>query len=289
MSQVFGKDPANERDEPIEILPKETRDLATCLMEQKVNPDDYKVDDAVGNKSGSLFIGGVHHAQASAAIMANINSGELKSFVPQMYAEEACNANPQRSRLKALESVLAPIEEVVTPMCLRCPVCNGRHIDEAKPEIGWFNPPHKTHLCNHCGHLWRPHEYFTVGVTDEQWLAFMGSITDDDWKEVLPMAQELLSSADEAQKQAIAQLAADGFVRITYQMPLYARFITEPTDSVDHIRLWYVTGKHMQGDSIPWDALLKNIFELMKVQEWQQKAIMDFLKNPDLPVLDTMP
>lgn len=54
--------------------------------------------------------------------------------------------------------------EVPVPMVLRCPVCNGQHIDEANRAIGWLNPPHRTHLCNFCGHLWCPFDYHTEGV-----------------------------------------------------------------------------------------------------------------------------
>ena len=50
------------------------------------------------------------------------------------------------------------------PIVLFCPICYKQHIDEPNPETGWDNPPHKTHLCLYCGHLWRPLEYCTVGV-----------------------------------------------------------------------------------------------------------------------------
>lgn len=45
---------------------------------------------------------------------------------------------------------------------LYCPECNGRHIDQD----GWETTEyaHKTHLCAHCGHEWRPFPYATVGT-----------------------------------------------------------------------------------------------------------------------------
>jgi len=49
-----------------------------------------------------------------------------------------------------------------TPMLLRCPNCNRRHIDEDE----WATRPHKTHRCASCGHEWRPFEYATVGVAE---------------------------------------------------------------------------------------------------------------------------
>ncbi len=54
-------------------------------------------------------------------------------------------------------------------MTIHCPVCSFQHIDriDATTGIDWSKTPHRTHLCSHCGHKWRPeldgHEY-TVGV-----------------------------------------------------------------------------------------------------------------------------
>lgn len=72
---------------------------------------------------------------------------------------------------------------------LWCPNCGEQHIDEAKPDIcelcghadedhpnggecgcncegftAWMNPPHKSHRCNFCNHVWRPAEGPTNGV-----------------------------------------------------------------------------------------------------------------------------
>lgn len=47
------------------------------------------------------------------------------------------------------------------PMVLLCPKCDGQHIDFGI----WANVRiHRTHLCEHCGHTWRPFAYATVGV-----------------------------------------------------------------------------------------------------------------------------
>ena len=50
------------------------------------------------------------------------------------------------------------------PMILFCPRCGSRHIDRPEPETGWMNPPHRSHLCEPCGHIWRPADIATVGV-----------------------------------------------------------------------------------------------------------------------------
>lgn len=59
------------------------------------------------------------------------------------------------------------------PMVLFCPAYGKQHIDA--PEAyrtdgfedgteGWANPPHRSHLCQRCGHIWRPADVATEGV-----------------------------------------------------------------------------------------------------------------------------
>jgi hypothetical protein len=62
--------------------------------------------------------------------------------------------------LDLLDELEAPI-----PMILHCPACLTQHVDapdERSP--GWTNPPHKSHLCHGCGHVWRPCDRPTEGV-----------------------------------------------------------------------------------------------------------------------------
>lgn len=53
-------------------------------------------------------------------------------------------------------------------MVLHCPQCHKQHIDgiEARDtqSMGWDNPPHRSHLCRHCGCVWRPADVPTTGV-----------------------------------------------------------------------------------------------------------------------------
>lgn len=62
-------------------------------------------------------------------------------------------------------------------MVLHCPACGLQHIDAPwKPgatltndqitgvEPVWDNPPHRSHLCAGCGHIWRPADVPTNGV-----------------------------------------------------------------------------------------------------------------------------
>lgn len=69
------------------------------------------------------------------------------------------------------------MSESKTPidMVLYCPKCGMQHIDAPEepvfhdycttPEFpAWDNPPHKSHLCHGCGHVWRPSDHPTNGV-----------------------------------------------------------------------------------------------------------------------------
>lgn len=56
-------------------------------------------------------------------------------------------------------------------MILFCPACHTQHIDapDPSPQFGtsdeiWTNPPHRSHLCHHCGFIWRPSDHYTNGV-----------------------------------------------------------------------------------------------------------------------------
>lgn len=49
-------------------------------------------------------------------------------------------------------------------MILHCPACGVQHLDEPDEVSGWTNPPHRSHLCFACGHIWRPADVPTNGV-----------------------------------------------------------------------------------------------------------------------------
>jgi hypothetical protein len=65
------------------------------------------------------------------------------------------------------EGLMKPID-----MVLHCPACGMQHIDapDEHPELRdihvkpWDNPPHRSHLCAGCGHIWRPADVPTNGV-----------------------------------------------------------------------------------------------------------------------------
>lgn len=79
-----------------------------------------------------------------------------------------------------LRSVLAELaalkgrEPTPVPMILHCPACGLQHVDAPEESLGrrfldpgaseWTNPPHRSHLCQDCGHIWRPADVATEGV-----------------------------------------------------------------------------------------------------------------------------
>lgn len=81
--------------------------------------------------------------------------------------------------LHELAARATPPTEPVAPidMVLYCPNCGMQHIDADESEtlsidgtpyltarLGWDNPPHRSHLCHGCGHIWRPADVPTNGV-----------------------------------------------------------------------------------------------------------------------------
>ena len=62
----------------------------------------------------------------------------------------------ERELEKFIENAAKPI-----PMFLTCPSCMEQHIDRDE----WATRLHKTHLCETCGHEWRPANIPTIGVT----------------------------------------------------------------------------------------------------------------------------
>lgn len=84
--------------------------------------------------------------------------------------------HPEELLREAAAYVSKPIDVV-----LFCPACREQHIDAPEdwdpsdhPDAGggkmnplakpWSNPPHKSHLCHHCRHIWRAADVPTNGV-----------------------------------------------------------------------------------------------------------------------------
>lgn len=72
---------------------------------------------------------------------------------------------------------IAAYTEMPIDMVLHCPACGLQHIDApekgklisggpnaGRVKPGWTNPPHRSHLCHGCDHVWRPADVPTNGV-----------------------------------------------------------------------------------------------------------------------------
>lgn len=81
--------------------------------------------------------------------------GRCSQVWQDTYAKHSCHRFQAR--------VVTPIDVV-----LFCPACKAQHIDAPEPETGWTNPPHKSHRCHSCGHIWRAADVPTNGVRQAQ-------------------------------------------------------------------------------------------------------------------------
>lgn len=104
-------------------------------------------------------------AGASAAYEALCNYIDARLQTRDYHASDAyiafCNAQLQ---VYADDEVASWVVTVPPPidMVLYCPSCGLQHIDKACD--GWGNPPHRSHLCHGCNHVWRPADVPTNGV-----------------------------------------------------------------------------------------------------------------------------
>jgi len=73
--------------------------------------------------------------------------------------EDLAPAAPAITQPEPAEQQSAPAAQQSAPisMILHCPKCGLQHVDEPDERTpGWENPPHRSHLCHGCGHIWRP-------------------------------------------------------------------------------------------------------------------------------------
>jgi hypothetical protein len=118
----------------------------------------------------------------------------------------------------ALKARLATAQSPVN-LLLFCPQCGEQHIDEAKPDvcetcggsedqfprdpetfvcvckvfIAWLNPPHKSHRCTSCNHVWRPADVPTNGVKEIKTNGERDGDTRPRQKELVEALEKLIS------------------------------------------------------------------------------------------------
>jgi hypothetical protein len=95
--------------------------------------------------------------------------------VQSQTAERAMLAAAHGLRLMGAATAAAGMPQPVD-MVLFCPKCGTQHIDAPESHrvmvegvhvddaVLWDNPPHRSHLCHGCGHVWRPADVPTNGV-----------------------------------------------------------------------------------------------------------------------------
>ena len=78
--------------------------------------------------------------------------------------DDIVTAQEENERLRPTHSTVMPDDPI--DIIVFCPSCGKQHVDAPDPARGWENPPHRTHECLECGHLWRPSFHLTNGVAE---------------------------------------------------------------------------------------------------------------------------
>lgn len=108
------------------------------------------------------------------------------AFFMERFAREEKLLGPNEQAAVAFVIAMLEAQPAQAPidMVLHCPKCHTQHIDEPDTlhvfdgkdaagnahvsdvgsDGGWNNPPHRSHLCHGCGHIWRPADVPTNGV-----------------------------------------------------------------------------------------------------------------------------
>ncbi len=137
-------------------------------------------------------------------------------------------------------------------MVLFCPKCGLQHIDAPDPGanvsheelrrhgamsmgpgdvVGWTNPPHRSHLCHGCGHIWRPADVPTNGVAA---ITTKGKADSDPVNpgDVLQSSEARAVRAERERDEALSHLAAkNALFRESYQLGSEWRTRAEAAES----------------------------------------------------------
>lgn len=92
------------------------------------------------------------------------NAGIRRVVYASEYKDRVDGEVYKASVALGLELIRVEAEAPPVDMILHCPECHFQHVDAPEPATGWNNPPHKSHLCSRCRHIWRPADVYTNGV-----------------------------------------------------------------------------------------------------------------------------
>lgn len=90
-----------------------------------------------------------HGVDLESVIRSTIASGPLQTAV----LSEVTRLKHENERLRQRQAVSIAVLAF-------CPECRMQHVDRGE----WETRPHRSHLCEHCGHVWRLAMVPTVGV-----------------------------------------------------------------------------------------------------------------------------
>lgn len=160
-----------------------SRDDETRSVTAKRHGEDWSVGAAqfLGNKMLHSMLDRIDGYDSMLAGMPT--STELSALLPGVYYMDP----PDGGNVSLLEQLRRMSEDAAKwrqqlghdpiNMVLHCPACGLQHIDEPEKdahahsdgtETQWDNPPHRSHLCHGCGHIWRPADVPTNGVAAVQ-------------------------------------------------------------------------------------------------------------------------
>lgn len=175
LMDCFGPTIAGDREERNHRFLEEALELVQacgCSASEAHQLVDYVYGRPVGEKGQEA--GGVMITLAALCLANELDMHEegerelarIWTMVEKIRAKQA--AKPKHSPLPEAPTA-APLD-----MVLHCPACGLQHIDAPEPAVrtaldpngvlGWPNPPHRSHLCHGCGHIWRPADVPTNGV-----------------------------------------------------------------------------------------------------------------------------
>lgn len=181
-----------------------------CVMAQQAAPAPKMpcIPDGAARPVFTLYNGSTSQPYI------DIDGGDLwcnsDDFAPDerwkiRYMVDAANAAPL--------AAAAPID-----MVLHCPACGTQHIDapeereyddargHLRMDCNWTNPPHRSHLCSACEHIWRPADVPTNGVAAIKTKGGADSPAAASPQPVAEIVHRLRSGADRRQYHSIGDL-----------------------------------------------------------------------------------